>query len=127
MHIVDSCGWLEWFSNGPLADAYGKYIANPEKILLPGVVLYEVYKIIKRDAGEDKALPAIGYMKNAIMVFPDETLLLKAADISLEHHLAMADAMVYAVAVTHDCPLYTSDADLRSLPLVHCLSAQNSV
>lgn len=22
MHIVDSCGWLEWFSDGILADAF---------------------------------------------------------------------------------------------------------
>jgi len=99
MHIVDSCGWL-----------------------VPGIVLYEVYKIIKRDAGEEKALLAVGYLKNTVMVFPDEALLLKAADISLAYHLVMADAMVYAVAVTHNCPLYTSDADLKDLPLVCYLS-----
>ena len=122
MYIVDSCGWLEWFSNGPLSEVYGRYVANLPKILMPGIVLYEVYKIIKRDVGEDKALLAIGYMKNALMVLPDESLLLKAADISLEHHLAMADAMVYAVAVTHNCTLYTSDADLKNLPLVSYLS-----
>lgn len=122
MHVVDSCGWLEWFADGPLADAYGRYVADPAKILVPGIVLYEVYKILKRDVGEDKALLAVGYMKNAVLVFPDELLLLKAADISLEHHLAMADAMVYAVAVTHNCPLYTSDADLEDLPLVNFLS-----
>jgi bifunctional DNA-binding transcriptional regulator/antitoxin component of YhaV-PrlF toxin-antitoxin module len=82
-------------------------------------------KLIKRDAGEDKALLAIGYMKNAVMVLPDETLLTKAADLSLELHLVMADAMVYAAAVTHNCPLYTSDTDLKGLPLVGYLSRQN--
>ena len=121
MHVVDSCGWLEWFADGQLAEAYGRYLTNPAKILLPGIVLYEVYKILKRDAGEEKALLAVGYMKNAVMVFSDDSLLLKAADISLEHHLAMADAIVYAVAVMHNCSLYTSDADLKGLPLVKCI------
>jgi hypothetical protein len=28
MGIVDSCGWLEWFADGDLADQYQKYLAN---------------------------------------------------------------------------------------------------
>jgi predicted nucleic acid-binding protein len=45
----------------------------------------------------------------------------------LRHHLAMADAMVYATALTYDCPLYTSDADLKGLTLVQYISVENSV
>ena len=28
MIIVDSCGWLEWFSDGVLARKYQKYLEN---------------------------------------------------------------------------------------------------
>jgi hypothetical protein len=45
MIIVDSCGWLEWFTNDRLADEYEKYLADQDNILMPAIVLYEVYKI----------------------------------------------------------------------------------
>jgi len=28
MIIVDSCGWLEWFTDGNLADKYKEYFAD---------------------------------------------------------------------------------------------------
>ncbi len=119
MHIVDSCGWLEWFSNGDLAEAYGAYLDAGEELLVPAVVLYEVYKILKREIGEEKALLAIAHMKRSMVVPLEDILAMKATDIALRHHLAMADAMIYATAITFNCPLYTSDADLKDLPLVH--------
>ena len=118
MHIVDSCGWLEWFADGKLADTYGEHLQIADRILVPAVVLYEVYKILKREIGEEKALIAAGHMKRSIIVPLDEILALQAADLSLKHQLAMADAQVYATAVSHNCPVYTSDVDLRGLPHV---------
>jgi len=119
MHIVDSCGWLEWFSNGTLADEYGEHLKDSEAILVPVGVLYEVYKILKREIGEEKALLSSGLMKNSTIIPLEEALAFKAADIALTSSLAMADAMIYATALTHGCPLYTSDVDLKGLPLVH--------
>ncbi len=118
MHIVDSCGWLEWFSDGRMAEAYGEHLQAGEEILVPAVVLYEVYKILKREVGEEKALLAAGHMKTSRVVPLEDVLALQAADVALRHHLAMADAMVYAAAHMHGALLYTSDADFKRLPLV---------
>jgi len=52
---VDSSGWLEWFTGGRLADAYQKYLADQDNLLVPTMILYEVYKILKREVGEEKA------------------------------------------------------------------------
>ena len=30
MIIVDSCGWLEWFTDGNLADRYTSYLADQQ-------------------------------------------------------------------------------------------------
>jgi len=49
----------------------------------------------------------------------DSTLVLEAADHALKHHLAMADALVYATARHHDAELISSDADFQGLPGVH--------
>ena len=38
MIIVDSCGWLEWFTDGKLADQYRKYLANSENIEVDPIV-----------------------------------------------------------------------------------------
>ena len=113
MVIVDSCGWLEWLTNGKLADNYEKYLVDQENILMPTIVLYEVYKVLKREVGEEKALLAAGYMKNSSVIPLDETLALAAADVVLQEGLAMADAMIVAAARSNNCKIITSDADLR--------------
>ena len=114
MVIVDSCGWLEWFTNGKLADRYEKYLADQDNMLVPAIVLYEVYKILKREVGEEKALLASGYMKNSPVIPVDDVLALAAADIALQEKLAMADAIVVATAHLNNCTIITSDADLKS-------------
>ena len=122
MIIVDSCGWLEWFSDGVLAQKYQKYLENKNELLVPTIVLYEVYKILKREVGEEKALLAFGHMKISEVIHFDENLALRAADISLLHNLAMADAIVYAASLENNCRLITSDGDLKSLPQVTFIS-----
>lgn len=113
MIIVDSCGWLEWFTDGKLADEYKMYLTDGENILIPAIILFKVYKILKREAGEEKALLAVGYMKNSPVIPFDEILALAAADISLQEGLAMADAIIVAAARANNCKIITSDADLK--------------
>jgi toxin FitB len=116
MIIVDSCGWLEWFSDGKLAGEYEKYLGDQDNMLVPAIILYEVYKILKREVGEDKALLAAGYMKHSPVIPLDERLALAAADIALKDGLAMANAIIVATARVNDCKIITSDVDLRNQP-----------
>lgn len=118
MIVVDSCGWLEWFTDGQLADKYEKYLVDQDNILMPAIVLYEVYKILKREVGEEKALLAAGYMKKSPVIPLDETLALTAADIALQENLAMADAIIVATARANNCKIITSDSDLKNQPSV---------
>lgn len=113
MIIVDSCGWLEWFTDGKLADQYKAYLTDPDNILMPAIILYEVYKILKREVGEEKALLAAGYMKNSLVIPLDDTLALVAADISLQEKLAMADAIIVAISRVYNCKIISSDVDLK--------------
>ena len=114
MVIVDSCGWLEWFTDGRLADKYQEYLADQDNLLVPAIILYEVYKILKREVGEEKALLAVGYMKNSPIIPLDETLALAAADIALQESLAMADAIIVATSLFHNCTVISSDSDLKN-------------
>ena len=116
MLLVDSSGWLEFFTNGPLAGTYAQYLKHPNDILTPTIVLYEVYKLIKRQRTEEAALTAAAQMGKTQLVSLNDTIALTAADASLTYQLAMADAIVYATALIHKAKLVTSDADLASLP-----------
>jgi predicted nucleic acid-binding protein len=51
----------------------------------------------------------------------NSTIALTAADLGLEHGLAMADSIVYATAVVNDVELTTSDRDFSALPGVEYL------
>lgn len=114
--VVDSSGWIEFFAGGPLADRYAAYFKDPSQVVTPTVVVYEVYKKIKRERGEAAAMVAASQL-NATQVIPlTEPVARLAADLSLRHGLAMADAMVYASSRDQDAQLITSDADLKDLP-----------
>jgi predicted nucleic acid-binding protein len=116
LKVIDSSGWLEFFTDGPLAENYAEHLSDLSQILTPTIVLYEVYKRIKRERGEDEALVAAAQLKKTQIVVLTDTIALTAADLSLEHRLAMADAMVYATARLRDLVLFTSDDDFEDLP-----------
>lgn len=116
--LVDSSGWIEFFAEGPLADRYASYLRTPAQLVTPTIVLYEVYKRLKRERGEDLALFATEQIRATRVIPLTESVALLAADLSLEHRLAMADAIVYATAQDQDAKLVTSDADFQNLPAV---------
>lgn len=124
MIIVDSCGWLEWFTDGKLANQFKKYLASPGNILMPAIILYEVYKILKREVGEEKALLAAGYMKNSTVIPLDGTIALVAADIALQEQLAMADAIIVATSRAYNCKIISSDVDLKEQSNVYYIPKQ---
>mgnify|MGYP001596496756 CR=1 FL=1 len=118
MTLVDSVGWIEFFTDGPLAAEYAKYLQRPSEVIVPTIVLYEVYKKIKNERSEEAALVAIATMQNAQIVPLTEELSLAAADASIRYKLAMADAIVYASAIHEGAKVVTSDNDLKALPQV---------
>ena len=113
--LVDSSGWIEFFAAGPLARRYEPYLTQPDRLVTPTIVIYEVYKKIKRERGEETALLVAGRMNATRVVSLTPSIALMAADVSLRHGLAMADAIVYATALDEDAQLVTSDADLKNL------------
>jgi len=126
VRVIDSSGWLEVFRGGPHGDRLIRLLADPTKILTPTIAIYEVYKVLKRDASEEDALQAVAQMLQTNVVPLNETLALEAADTSLEHALALADAIVYATARSRGAELVTTDADLEGLPGVVFLSKKKS-
>jgi toxin FitB len=114
---VDSSGWVERFTKGPKARQYKQVIesTHPKEIVTSVVVLYEVYKKIKKTKGEEEALLAVAALSQTTIVPVDQSISLEAADYSLENNLHFSDALIYATSRHWKAKLYTSDEDLREL------------
>jgi len=119
--VVDSSGWIEFFTDGPKADAYARYLKDAEKVVTPAIVIYEVYKKIKRERGEEMAKLCVAQMEKTRGVPLDQNLALRAADLSLEFSLPMADSFVLATARALGAELITSDTDFKNVPGVRVL------
>ncbi len=120
MKLIDSCGWIEYFGDGPLANKYAPYIegANASNTVTPAIIVYEVYKRLKKERGQQVALEAYAQMTRTSILPLDEGTALSAADIGLQKDLAMADAIIYSGAKTHKAELITSDQHLKDLESV---------
>ncbi|WHZ13210.1 MAG: hypothetical protein OJF52_000042 [Nitrospira sp.] len=114
--LLDSSGWIEFFTGGPLAERYAAYLTPRYKVITPTIVLYEVYKKIKRERGEETAILFAGRLHATHVVHLTESIAYLAADVSLRHGLAMADAIVYATGKDQEAEVVTGDADLKDLP-----------
>ena len=123
MISIDSFGWIERFTKGPKSRQYGQLIeSTPLKdIVTSVVVLYEVYKKIKKMKGEEEALLAVASLSQTNIVPIDQSISLEAADYSLDHDLHFSDALVYATARHWKAKLYTSDEDFQELKGVNII------
>ena len=115
MILVDSSGWIEYLAARPNAEKFAPYIEGGEPLVTSAIQLYEIYKVIRRDISEERAIESISALRCTTIEPLAESLALEAADLSLEHGLAMADAMILATAVRHDAELVTADADFEGL------------
>ncbi|MCX5717409.1 MAG: type II toxin-antitoxin system VapC family toxin [Nitrospirae bacterium] len=115
MFLMDSSGWIEFFTDGPLAKEYSKYLKDISRVVTPTIVLYEVYKKIKRERTEEDALSAVSLINKTSVIPFSESIALLAADLSLKYSLPMADAIVYATAMEENCKVITSDAHFKGL------------
>src|SRR5467141_517116 len=116
LFLVDSSGWVEFMGDGPLAEKFAPYFEREERLLVPAIVLYEVYKKLLSAQGSTAADRFLSAALRARVVPLDERLALLAARISLDRRLAMADAMIYATATVAEAKLVTSDAHFQGLP-----------
>ncbi len=118
MNIVDSSGWLEYFSDGPNADRFAAPLEETSALVVPSITLYEVFKVVMREAGENDALRAIAAMQKGTAANLSSRLVMDAARLSLRYQLPMADSIILATAIIHEAVIWTQDADFKNLPKV---------
>lgn len=115
MNLVDSCGWLEYFADGPQADFYAPALEAPASLIVPTICLLEVFKRVLQQRGEDAALQAAAAMHQGLVVPLDASLALRAARISNDLKLPLADSVILATARTYLAVIWTQDAHFQGL------------
>jgi predicted nucleic acid-binding protein len=115
MNVVDSSGWIEYAADGENAGFFRRPIRDAENLLVPSVCLYEVFKIVLREFGEETALEVAGQMSSGTIIDLDRQLAIDAAKISNDLKLAMADSIILATARLHNAALWTQDAHFESM------------
>ncbi len=116
MNVVDSSAWLEYFADAPNADFFAGAIEATGELLVPAISLYEVFKRVLQQRGEDAALQAAALMQQGQLVDLTAPLALSAARLGLQHRLPLADSVIYATALAYDATLWSQDADFEGLP-----------
>ncbi len=119
MNVVDSSAWLEYLADGPNAEHFSDPLIDIDNLIVPTICIYEVFKAVLRQRGEDAALQAVALMKQGITVNLTDDLALQAAKISLEYKIPMADSIILATARANEAVLWTQDPDFKDMENVH--------
>jgi predicted nucleic acid-binding protein len=116
MNVVDSSGWVEYFSKGLNARYFLPTIQDTQNLLVPTICLYEVFKKVLSQFDEETALQALSVMTLGQVVELDRDLAIDAALVSTEMKLAMANSIILATARASGASLWTQDLHFKDIP-----------
>ena len=115
MNIVDSSGWLEYFTGGHNAGFFAQAIQDEKNLVTPTICLYEVFKRVLALLGEERALETVGSMCVGEIVDLTRQIAIDAAFLSTELKLSMADSIILATARSYAATLWTQDAHFKDI------------
>ena len=109
--VLDSSCWLEVFDGGTRAALFEAVATEPEKLVVPVITVYEVFKYLLRVKGAESAARAALYMQRGRVVDIASDIAIAAAG----NGLPMADSLIYATAQAHEAMVWTQDAHFDGL------------
>ena len=115
MNVVDSSGWLEYFADGPNAKLFAPAVEDQAQLVVPTISLFEVFKRVLQQTDEGTALQAVAVMQQGEVVDLTPELALRAAAISVQLKLPMADSIILATARSYGATLWTQNVDFENI------------
>ena len=115
MNLVDTSGWIEYFFGGGNASYFAKPIEQTQTLLVPVICIYEVFKRLIGQRGENTALIHIGDMHHGQIAELTASIALQAAKISTDLNIAMADSIILATARAYNAIFWTQDSDFEGM------------
>ncbi|NLS15606.1 type II toxin-antitoxin system VapC family toxin [Rhizobium sp. P40RR-XXII] len=115
MRVIDSSAWIEWLLDSPTGQQLSDQIPKPRDCIVPTIVQLELSKWLLREKDEDVLDNFIAYTMLCNVTPLDTAIARRAAEISAQHKLATADAIIYATALHLDADILTCDAHFKGL------------
>ena len=115
MNLVDSSGWLEYFSDGRNAKFFAPAIEDVKNLAVSTINLYEVYKKTLVERNEETAVHVLALMHQAKVIDVNSIIAVNAARLSHELKIPMADSLIIATGKHLDATIWTQDSDFRGL------------
>ena len=115
MNLVDSSGWIEYLADTPQADNFKKPIENLSKLVVPTIIIYEVFKHALKFKGKEPAELAAAIMHRGIVAELNSSIALQAAELSCTLKIPMADSIILATAVEYNAVLWTQDEHFQHI------------
>ncbi len=115
MNLVDSSGYLEYFTGGPNANIFAPIIADLNHLIVPTICIYEVFKRTLQQLGQNTALSAAALLQQGKVIDLDFEIALNSAKLSSELKLPMADSIILATARKYNAIIWTQDIDFAGL------------
>ncbi len=116
MNVVDSSGWIEYLQNTHRADLFASPVEDRNRLLVPTIALFEVYKILSRKVAPELVDRCLAVMRLGKVLDFTDARAIAAAQASRAHGLALADAAMFSMAQEHSATFWTQDADYKGLP-----------
>ena len=91
MNLVDSSAWLEYFADGPNASFFSAAIEKSREVIVPTIVVLEVYKRILQQRNERAALEAVAVLGQGRVIDLTATLAIVSSQESSLRALAATD------------------------------------
>jgi predicted nucleic acid-binding protein len=123
MNLVDSSGWLSFFANTKNAARFAPPLHNHKQLLVPTIVMYEVFKVLLREKGEEAAILAQAYMQEGNVISLTADLAVSSAGTSIKQKLPMADSIILTTAIAHRATLWTQDDHFKGIAGVNYFPA----
>ena len=115
MNLVDSSGWLEYFSDGRNVTFFAPAIENTRLLVVSSISCYEVFKRIAQQRNENTAIQAIAVMQQGLVAVLSLELAILAAKLALALKLPLADSAILATARLHKATVWTQDSDFAGI------------
>jgi predicted nucleic acid-binding protein len=120
--LLDSSAWIEYFIGNKNAAPYQEIFKNPEQILVPTVVLFEVFRIINRKRNETLAVAITDQMKRGKVIELSHHLAIWGAKLSKKHKLGAMDSLILASTYATGATLFTFDQDFEGIESVEYIA-----
>ncbi|HSH37330.1 MAG TPA: type II toxin-antitoxin system VapC family toxin [Chthoniobacterales bacterium] len=115
---MDSSAWLEYFADGPNAAFFAAPVEKGRELLVPTIVIFEVYKRLQVQRDERTAARGVAMLRQGRVMTLTTELAIAAAAVSTTTRLPMADSIILATARAENAVIWTQDSDFADFERV---------